>query len=128
MGDKTQGVYGKFEVRSPSSYYGHNLTSRGGTVGVKRTDGKSRRGQKHHRCNYFLLDLDHASGREKAALDAYADACEAEYPLLAEDIRNDALGDHEFFILDLTHDPFAPVAMTAFERWSLSDKGDQADV
>lgn len=41
---------------------------------------------KHLHCRYFVLDLNHDKF-SKAALTAYADACEQEYPLLAKDIR-----------------------------------------
>ncbi len=66
MGDKTRGLYSKFKV--------------------ERTDGKSARGEKHHSCQYFVLDLDHDPFAKVAAA-AYADACENEYPLLCADIR-----------------------------------------
>lgn len=66
MGQKHLGIYNKFYV--------------------ERTDGKSRLGEKHHECEYFVLDLTHDKFA-KAALKAYADECENEYPLLAEDIR-----------------------------------------
>lgn len=53
---------------------------------VRRTDGSSGAQGKHASCEYFVLDLQHDkfSG---PALRAYADACEAEYPQLAADIR-----------------------------------------
>jgi hypothetical protein len=66
MGDKTRGLYDKFEVR--------------------RTDGKSEPGEKHHGCQYFVLDLDH-DPHARPALAAYMASCQAEYPLLAADIR-----------------------------------------
>lgn len=66
MGDKSRGIYGKFVVR--------------------RTDGLSEYGMKHYGCEYFVLDIDHDQFAIPA-LRAYADACEAEYPLLAADIR-----------------------------------------
>lgn len=65
MGDKTRGLYNKFHV--------------------ERTDGKSEPGQKHHGCEYFLLDLDHDK-YAVPALRAYAEHCQAEYPLLAADL------------------------------------------
>lgn len=37
--DKDRGLYEKFRVR--------------------RTDGRSNKGQKHHGCEYFVLDLNH---------------------------------------------------------------------
>lgn len=66
MGDKTRGLYNKFDVR--------------------RTDGSSAPGEKHHNCEYFVLDLDHDK-HAVAAINAYADSCESEYPELAADLR-----------------------------------------
>lgn len=66
MGDSTRGLYSKFVVT--------------------RTDGKSESGQKHHDCQYFVLDVDHDPHARKA-LTAYMKSCEADYPLLAADIR-----------------------------------------
>lgn len=66
MGDKSRGLYCKFEVT--------------------RTDGASSRGRKHDGCYYFVLDTDH-DPHAVAALRAYADSCEADYPLLAADVR-----------------------------------------
>jgi hypothetical protein len=56
---------------------------------VRRTDGSSGEKGKHALCEYLVLDWNHdrfavAAGR------AYADACEAEYPELAADIRQRA--------------------------------------
>jgi hypothetical protein len=65
MGDKTRGIYGKFIV--------------------ERTDGKSAPGKKHDGCDYFVLDLHHDPFALPAAI-AYAEACRAEYPLLADDL------------------------------------------
>ena len=53
---------------------------------VQRTDGSSEVGGKHERCAYFVLDLVHDKFAW-AALDAYAKACEAEFPRLAADLR-----------------------------------------
>ena len=66
MGDKTRGLYDKFRV--------------------KRTDGSSKTGGKHHGCPYFVLDLVH-DPYSVQAVNAYADACAAEYPHLADDLR-----------------------------------------
>lgn len=74
MGDKTQGVYHKFHV--------------------SRTDGSHLKGGKHHDCAYFVLDMDHDKFAA-AAVRTYADACEAEYPLLAADLRKKWLSDQE---------------------------------
>ena len=57
-----------------------------GKYKVLRTDGKDRPGEKHDRCRYFVLDLSHDKF-SAPALAAYADACEAEYPKLARDLR-----------------------------------------
>lgn len=65
MGDKSRGIYHKFNVT--------------------RTDGTSAPGGKHDSCFYFVLDLDH-DPHAKAALQAYADSCRAEYPRLAADL------------------------------------------
>ena len=53
---------------------------------VERTDGKSAPGEKHEDCAYFVLDMT-CDPYAVPALEAYADACEAEYPQLARDIR-----------------------------------------
>ena len=66
ISDKNKGLYQKFDVR--------------------RTDGGSEPGQKHHGCDYFVLDLTHDK-HGRAALAAYANACEHEYPHLAADLR-----------------------------------------
>ena len=52
---------------------------------VRRTDGGSEPGCKHHGCEYFVLDLTHDKHAE-AALRAYAASCAAEYPRLAADL------------------------------------------
>ena len=57
-----------------------------GKYHVERTDGSSRLGGKHARCDYFVLDLTHDK-RALSALRAYAEACEAECPRLAADLR-----------------------------------------
>jgi hypothetical protein len=61
-----QGLYRKFDIHRP--------------------DGSDRPGGKHHGCAYFVLDLTH-DRFAAAALAAYADACEAEFPMLAHDLR-----------------------------------------
>lgn len=53
---------------------------------VERTDGSTAPGGKHAACPYFVLDLVHDKFAAPA-LRAYAEACEAEFPLLARDIR-----------------------------------------
>jgi hypothetical protein len=53
---------------------------------VERLDGRGGRGEKHEHCQYFVLDVTHDSYSRDALL-AYADACESEYPLLADDLR-----------------------------------------
>ncbi len=64
--DEDRGLYRKFDIR--------------------RLDGSSRKGRKHHGCHYFILDLDH-DPFAVPALRAYADACRSEFPLLAADLR-----------------------------------------
>ncbi|AEV24594.1 hypothetical protein Dsui_0174 [Azospira oryzae PS] len=66
MGDKTKGLYGKFIVQ--------------------RTDGRSLPGEKHHGCEYFVLDLSHDPHAYRALM-AYAASCSEDYPLLAGDLR-----------------------------------------
>lgn len=66
MNDKDRGVYNKYIV--------------------ERVDGRHHKGEKHEGCKYFVLDLDH-DPHAKAAMLAYADSCQAEYPLLAHDCR-----------------------------------------
>lgn len=56
---------------------------------VSRVDGSSQVGGKHERCAYFVLDWHHDPFAVPAAR-AYADACEAEYPALASDLRKNA--------------------------------------
>lgn len=63
---RSTGIYGKFHVR--------------------RVDGTDAPGCKHHGCRYFVLDVDHDK-HAGAALFAYAEFCEQDYPLLAEDVR-----------------------------------------
>ena len=66
MGDKTRGLYRKFEVL--------------------RTDGTDAPGEKHFGCDYFVLDLTH-DPLAIPALRAYAFAAhDAGYVLLAEDL------------------------------------------
>ena len=70
---KEQGLYRKFEVR--------------------RTDGKDAPGEKHHGCEYFVLDATHDPAAIPALI-AYAKYVGANgYPQLAEDIgkRIDAI-------------------------------------
>lgn len=67
MSDKQKGLYEKYIV--------------------KRTDGSSKKGGKHHDCVYFVIDTTHDKFAY-FALNAYAEACKSEYPLLAEDLMN----------------------------------------
>lgn len=61
--DREQGFYKKFTV--------------------ERVDGRK---DKHPDCEYFVLDLDHDKFAPFALI-AYADACEKEFPALAQDLR-----------------------------------------
>lgn len=63
--DQAKGLYHKYDIR--------------------RTNGSSEPGGKHHECHYFVLDLHH-DPHAKAALRAYAESCEQEYPFLAADL------------------------------------------
>ena len=56
---------------------------------VRRSDGSSCVGQKHHDCDYLVLDWVHDPFAIAAAR-AYASACEAAHPDLAMDIRQRA--------------------------------------
>jgi hypothetical protein len=53
---------------------------------VTRTDGSSVDGEKHAKCDYFVLDWKHDPFAVVAAR-AYADACESTNPGLALDLR-----------------------------------------
>lgn len=64
--NKSKGIYHKFNV--------------------SRTDGSDQLGRKHDSCDYFVLDITHDVYAANA-LAAYADACEADYPKMAQDIR-----------------------------------------
>jgi tRNA splicing endonuclease len=66
MGDPKRGLYDKFTVL--------------------RNDGTSQQGGKHFGCEYFVLDLNHDK-HARAAILAYADSCESDFPLLARDLR-----------------------------------------
>lgn len=66
MDKKNTGIYHKFNVT--------------------RTDGSSAPGGKHFGCVYFVLDVSH-DPHAIPALQAYMASCEADYPYLAEDIR-----------------------------------------
>ena len=41
---------------------------------------------KHNECNYFVLDPQH-DPHAKKALEAYAESCQANYPVLATELR-----------------------------------------
>ena len=69
MGDETKGLYHKFNVT--------------------RTDGSSEPGGKHEHCRYFVLDLDH-DPHAASALDAYARSCRKDFPVLADDLFDQA--------------------------------------
>lgn len=66
MSDKKEGLYNKFRV--------------------ERTDGKDAPGEKHHGCQYFVLDATH-DPFAIPALRAYAEACKQTYPHLAIDVQ-----------------------------------------
>lgn len=52
---------------------------------VIRNDGKSSKGEKHEKCYYFVLDLDH-DRHSIPALRAYAESCKNDYPELSRDL------------------------------------------
>lgn len=70
MGDKTRGLYNKFSK-------------------VERADGRSAEGEKHHGCEYFVLDLTHDLYAIDALI-AYAHACWKDYPVLTRDLHRKA--------------------------------------
>ena len=53
---------------------------------VNRTDGRSAVGEKHHGCDYFVLDLTH-DPYAAAAVAAYAVGCASTHPTLAADLN-----------------------------------------
>lgn len=53
---------------------------------VERTDGRSSPGEKHYRCDYFVLDWEHDPFAVPAAR-AYAKACADQFPQLAKELR-----------------------------------------
>lgn len=53
---------------------------------VRRSNGSSRKGKKHHGCEYFVLDINH-DPFATAALKAYAVACSQAYPQLAKGLE-----------------------------------------
>jgi len=57
---------------------------------IERTDGTSAPGQKHHGCEYFVLDLEH-DPHALPALRAYAMSCARHFPTLAADLSKKAL-------------------------------------
>ena len=64
--DRERGLYEKYRV-------------------IERADGQSAEGEKHHGCEYFVLDLTHDKFAE-VAIRTYAKACMREYPELARDL------------------------------------------
>ena len=80
MGDPKRGLYEKFLVT--------------------RTDGRSAEGEKHHECQYFVLDLTHDKFA-MMALERYAMTCAGEYPILSADLTkllDEAIRDGRFEI------------------------------
>ena len=76
MGDKTRGLFKKFNVT--------------------RTDGQSAPGHKHFGCDYFVLDLTHDEFATDA-LKTYARKCRRKYPLLAADLDKQIAARGHFF-------------------------------
>ena len=52
---------------------------------VARIDGTDAPGEKHHGCDYFILDMTHDQHAIPAVL-AYAESCKVDYPVLASDL------------------------------------------
>ena len=77
MSEQTKGRRGQMDMDAVRGLY-HKFN-------VTRTDGSSRRGGKHHGCEYFVLDLAHDK-YSIPALKAYARACRKEYPELSSDL------------------------------------------
>ena len=65
MDKRTKGLYRKFSVA--------------------RTDRRDFVGEKHYGCEYFVLDLTH-DPFAKPAIEAYAEACREEYPVLSKEL------------------------------------------
>lgn len=97
--DTQQGLFAKFDVT--------------------RLDGSSEPGEKHHGCNYFVLDCDH-DPYAKAALMAYALACSDTHPYLARDILSmPNLGlPHARYVL-VRPDPTDPAGYVEFKLGAL---------
>jgi hypothetical protein len=53
---------------------------------IKRTDGRDKPGRDRENADYFVLDLTY-DPFAKEALWTYIEACQMEYPLLADDLR-----------------------------------------
>lgn len=82
--------------------------------GIERTDGQSAPGQKHHGCDYFVLDLTH-DPHAMPAIKAYAASCRADYPQLAADL--DPFGTAEAVSVAAAQDTVA-----RFQAWLLRDE------
>lgn len=78
---KTETTFPQFDSARPREQQGIYQKFR-----VERIDGSSAPGQKHEGCDYFVLDMTH-DVFANAALAAYADACEGQYPVLARELR-----------------------------------------
>ena len=63
-----------------------------GKFSVARTDRRDALGEKHYGCEYFVLDLTH-DPFAKPAIEAYAEACREEYPVLSKDLIEKAKQD-----------------------------------
>jgi hypothetical protein len=95
----------------PSSYRGLY-----GKFRVERTDGRSASGEKHHGCEYFVLDLTH-DRFAREALTAYARACAEEYPTLANDLHRKLGWSNEAVLRQIIMDLFATMrASTEYRR------------
>jgi hypothetical protein len=94
---------------NPLPVYQHTRKFRQGLAQkyvVTRVDGRDVKGQKHHGCFYFVLDLDHDPHARHAVI-AYATHCREEYPQLANDlmeylVNHQPLGDQSNPTADAT--------------------------
>jgi len=85
---------------------------------VRRVDGSSAPGGKHHGCEYFVLDTDH-DPHAPAALMSYAKACAESHPQLSADLTrrySSATVPAEVAVLEETYE-VRRIAYLAGEVW-----------
>ncbi len=59
---------------------------------IERDDGSTGPGEKHEKCEFFVLDLEHDK-HAKAAIRAYAESCAKEFPGVGKGSSRDAEAD-----------------------------------